>query len=287
MSRTRAVILAMLVFVLASAPAGAQSQRDPSELWKAFPLDPAPKPRAAPGAAAPADTAAPAATATAGRAEPQRPPIAAKGDRTTPTIGALIAFAAGVGALAVALLRRRAGGRAPADGGAQREPRPAAPSKPSERAETPIPAEPFAPRPTLWARRFHRGAVHDGTPAERVFDRRAPEPNGSQAPATTADAAAKAAQVCRIQLWHAYIRKQFYAAPVGGGRWLAESDFFQLAAGESVADSADALGAVDGLVAELRDAGWEIARRGEQPWELELIRTRAPLARRGAQHRPS
>ena len=109
-------------------------------------------------------------------------------------------------------------------------------------------------------------------------------------PRTAAEAAAPAfarPSACRIRLWQGYIKKQFYAEPSGGGSWLAESPFFRLDRGQTVAECEAARDALVALVAALQSQGWEVAGRGAAPWDIEMRRPTGAWARPPRQHHQS
>jgi hypothetical protein len=286
----RVVLLGLLVAAaLTGFPSGAQAQSegDASELWETFPLAPAPSQEAANAAATPTPTPAPVR-------------IIEEGGVNTLTLICLMVFAAGLGALALSLVRgRRRASRAPsvapargAPAAGDRASRGPAPSRAVAAARAAPPANgrpatatvrrnglsPRAPAPRRFGPVLPRSAAPRPLWAEPVAADRPPP-----APATEAGGSA----VCTIDLWHGYVRKQFYAAVPGDGSWIAESPFFRVGPDQPVAESEAARDALRALVADLEARGWEVAGRGEMPWELELRRTAGAGVRPEPQPQPS
>ena len=99
-----------------------------------------------------------------------------------------------------------------------------------------------------------------------------PEPKPGRKPDPAAQPRPRMAgfRRCRTGLWNGYIKKQFYAEPVGGGPWIARSSYFRLEQGRSIEHSEQARQAFMELLDQLVSAGWEITGRRSGAWEVEL-----------------
>jgi hypothetical protein len=101
----------------------------------------------------------------------------------------------------------------------------------------------------------------------RAFEPERSEPH-SEAPRASVEA-------CEIALWTGYMKKQFYAAPVGRAETLeafAMSSYFRLR--DDGVPTAAAHRALKGLIARLEHAGWEVVSEGPNWYQYRLERLR-------------
>jgi hypothetical protein len=79
---------------------------------------------------------------------------------------------------------------------------------------------------------------------------------------------------CEILLWTGYVKKQFYAAPLGAARTLevlATSSYFRLR--DADVPTATAEHALEGLIARLENAGWQVVSTEAHWYHYRLERS--------------
>ena len=83
---------------------------------------------------------------------------------------------------------------------------------------------------------------------------------------------------CEIVLWTGYVKKQLYAAPLNAARTLeavAESSYFRLR--DADVPTATAEHALEGLIAQLQNEGWQVVSKGAHWYHYRLERVQYEL----------
>jgi hypothetical protein len=290
---TRTLLAAVLALVLiggaSTLPAAAQ-EPDPGELWEEFPLEPSPTPTQ------------PVATPT------ERVRVV-RTESATDWFGivSLMVLGAGLGAMSASLARGRRRSRAhapahepgPSAVAPQTAPKPGAPPAarapepqrqrtghiPTRTAATPPPpgAAPRAPRPAAPGppRRLKPAAPEPRTKLPPPAPQR---PAQRTAPLFERARAKSEWESCRIQLWHGYVKKQFYAESPDRDAWIAWSPYFRVEKGSAIEESEQAEAALAELIDTLVADGWEVTGRREGTLEVAL--RRRTVAARPASRQP-
>jgi MYXO-CTERM domain-containing protein len=226
------VVCAATGIAAASALADRRPQPDPSELWRAYPLEQKPT------------TVAKSPSATpAGQRTAQKPPSSSANegsDRPPRAVIAAVGAAAALLAMAVIALRRK-----------RRRPAAPAPSRAAPRA-APLPAAPAAAHTVRVATAATQPAVEPAPPSPAPTAR---PRNGHRA------AAVRKAMTCQIR-WNRRGRS-FYAVAIdanGIEHMLASSARLEEAGQAPPEETPEARAALRQLAKELRDRGWRPLR---------------------------
>jgi len=244
-------VIATLVASVVLAQGGGSAE----ELWRRYPLDPAPTPTPA--------------TTTASSAEARRRPVPELDSGDGAPVGVLVSLAVAAAALgggATLLVVRRLGtptatAHAPA--------RPAAPSVGSSTA-TPardpvVPAPARRPPARTRTPRVEGGPVQRGQPSRRF----SPEPPEAAQPPSPETLDPRRWQVCSVTLRRSFAT--WYYAAEQPGSWSA---LIGRSPGFPAGDAARAEEALDAFLGALEEAGWSVVLDAGGAWDGHLRRER-------------